>query len=129
MAGVRRFEDLIAWQRANELKEEIFAFTSTPPCSRDLEFCDQIRDSARSAPSNIAESFGRYYPKEMIRFLRYAAASLHETKNHLHDGKSRHYISDSTHTRLIRLNLRAIKATNRWIAYLRTAKPPNSENP
>jgi four helix bundle protein len=31
---------------------------------RDFRFRDQLRDSAASAPSNIAEGFGRYEPAE-----------------------------------------------------------------
>ncbi|HEX3701681.1 MAG TPA: four helix bundle protein [Vicinamibacterales bacterium] len=70
--GVRRFEDLIAWQLAYELQQQVFAFTASLPAVRDFKFCDQIRDSSRSAPRNIAEGFGRYYPKAFIRFLRIA---------------------------------------------------------
>jgi four helix bundle protein len=114
--GVRRFEDLDAWKLANLLKEEIFAFTSTGKASRDRSYCDQIRDSSRSATRNIAEGFGRYYPKEFARYLRIAIASLHETKDHLHDGNARHYFSETKHTELVRLTVRAIKASTRLVA-------------
>jgi four helix bundle protein len=122
--GVRRFEDLVAWQLAYQLQEEVFAFTALACASRDVSYCTQIRESARSATSNIAEGFGRYYPKEFARFLRIAGSSLHETKNHLHDGNNRHYLSDSEHDRLVRLALRALKANTRLIAYLLMAKAP-----
>jgi four helix bundle protein len=122
--GVRRFEDLVAWQLADQLQTEVFAFTSKPPASRDFKYCDQIRESSRSAKRNTAEGFGRYYPKEFARFLRIAAGSLHETKNHLKDGFDQHYLSNDHHERLERLCLRAMKANVRLIAYLRTAKAP-----
>jgi len=122
--GVRRFEDLIAWQLAHELQEEIFAFTSRAPVNKDVNFCNQIRDSSRSAVRNIAEGFGRYYAKEFARFLRIAIGSLHETKSHLLDGKDRRYLSDSEHVRLLRLTLRALKASSRLLAYLRRSKSP-----
>ena len=57
--AARRFEDLVAWQLANRLKEEVFALTGSGHVTRDVKFCDQIRESARSAPRNIAEGFGR----------------------------------------------------------------------
>jgi four helix bundle protein len=79
----QRFEDLIVWQRANELKEGVFAFTDRPLVRRDLKYCNQIQESARSATRNVAEGFGRYYPKKFRHFLRIAAGSLHETKAHL----------------------------------------------
>jgi four helix bundle protein len=51
-----RYHDLVCWQLANELKRRVYAFTGTEPAVKDLKYCDQIRDSARSAPSNIAEA-------------------------------------------------------------------------
>jgi len=123
--GVRRFEDLVAWQLSSELQQEVFSFTATTPTSRDFKFCDQIRESSRSAPSNIAEGFGRYYPQEFARFLRIAVGSLNETKNHLHDGRARGYMTDTEHERLVRLCLRALKATTSLTRYLLRAQAPH----
>jgi four helix bundle protein len=122
--GVRRFEDLIAWQLAYELQNEVFAFTSTGLAIRDLRYCDQIRDSARSATRNTAEGFGRFAPREFNRFLQIAAGSLHETKNHLQDALDRGYLNGALHERLRRLTLRAIKANSQLRRYLRTATAP-----
>ena len=121
---IERFEDLIVWQLSDQLQKEIFEFTSHPPASRDFKYCDQIRDSIRSAKRNAAEGFGRYYPKEFARFLRITEGSLQETKNHLQDGLKQQYLSAECHERLKRLCLRAMKANVRLIAYLRTAKAP-----
>ena len=60
MASVKRFEDLICWQLSEELKELVFELTCREPVNRDRRFCEQIRESARSAPANIAEGFGWY---------------------------------------------------------------------
>ena len=119
-----RFEDLIVWQLSDQLQTEIFEFTSHPPTSRDFKYCDQIRDSIRSAKRNASEGFGRYYPKEFARFLRITQGSLQETKNHLLDGLRQKYLSAERHEQLKRLCLRATKANVRLIAYLRTAKAP-----
>ena len=75
--GVRRFEDLVAWQLAWDLREKVFAFTDKPRAARDVKFCGQIREATRSAAANTAEGFGRFYPREFARFLRIAAGSLH----------------------------------------------------
>ena len=119
-----RFEDLIVWQLSDQLQKEIFEFTSHPPTSRDFKYCDQIRDSIRSAKRNASEGFGRYYPKEFARFLRITQGSLQETKNHLLDGLRQKYLSAERHEQLKLLCLRAMKANVRLIAYLRTAKAP-----
>ena len=122
--GVRRFEDLVAWRLAYKLQQEVFAFTATEPVSRDVKYRDQIRESTRSATRNTSEGFGRYYPKEFIRFLRIATGSLHETKNHLHDGRDRGYLTRQEHEKLVRLTLRAVKANVRLQAYLQDCEPP-----
>ena len=106
--GVRRFEDLYAWQRARDLEREVFAFTAVLPACRDSKYCDQIRESSRSAGRNTAEGFGRFYPKEFARFLRIAVASLHETMNQLHHARDRGYLTAAEHVRLVGLTKRAI---------------------
>jgi len=55
----KRYEELICWQLAHELHLEVLAFTAILPASRDWKYCDQIRDSSSSGPSNMAEGFGR----------------------------------------------------------------------
>jgi four helix bundle protein len=126
MTRVTRFEDLDAWQLADEREQEILAFTSSGPAAHDFGFRDQIHDSIRSVKRNTAEGFGlgRFYPKEFLRFLRTAAGSLHETKNHLHDALNRRYIDTDCHKRLVRINLRAISANDRLQAYLETCRSP-----
>jgi len=126
--GVKRFEDLYAWQRARDLEIEVFAFTATLPASRDGKYCDQIRESSRSATRNTAEGFGRYYPKEFSRFLRIAAASLHETMSHLHHALDRGYLTSADHLRLSRLAKRAIKANLGLRKYLARCSPPDPFN-
>jgi four helix bundle protein len=121
----KRFEELIAWQRAAELKQGVLAFTAREHVCRDFKYCNQIRESTRSATRNTAEGFGRYYPKDFMRFLRIAAGSLHETMDHLHEGLDRGYVDADEHERLVRLAKRALKANTRLQAYLRTARPPN----
>jgi len=125
--GVRRFEDLITWQLAFQLQEEVFAFTTSGPAVRDLKFCGQIQESSRSATRNTAEGFGRYRPREFGHFLRIAGASLHETKNHLLDGLKRGYQSEEDHERRRRLCLRAIKANSRLQRCRLTAVAPGLE--
>jgi len=53
--GVRRFEDLVAWQKSRDLVHNIYAVTSTANFSRNYELKDQIRRTAVSVMSNIAE--------------------------------------------------------------------------
>ena len=116
-----RYHDLVCWQLANELKRRVYAFTGTEPAVKDRKYCDQIRDSARSAPSNIAEGFGRFRPVEFARFLEFAKASLLETDNHLRDGQDLGYISERACKEMRGLADRAAGATTNLMKYLRRA--------
>ena len=122
--GVSRFEDLEVWQLADAVEQEVLAFTATGPASRDFAYRDQIRDSARSAPANIAEGFGRYYPKEFLRFLRIACGSLNETKSYLHEAHNRRFLDLSQYEAIVRLTRRAIAANERLQTYLQNCKDP-----
>ncbi len=124
MPAARSFEDLIAWQLAHQVELNVFEFTAKPPTCHDWKFCNQIRESARSAPRNTSEGFGRYYPKEFCRFLRYAHGSLHETLNQLQEARQLDYLNGDEFLALKRLTLRAIKANNNLKRYLSTATAP-----
>ncbi|MET0214239.1 MAG: four helix bundle protein, partial [Vicinamibacterales bacterium] len=56
--GARSFDELDTWQLSNELKLGVYELIRKPIVQRDLDFRDQMQDSARSAPRNIAEGFG-----------------------------------------------------------------------
>ena len=96
---VKRFEDFVCWQLSHELKCEVYAFTDALPAGRDRNFCDDIRASSRSAPSNIAEGFGRETHREFAQFLAVARGSLIETDNHLQDGLDCGYLPPVEHQR------------------------------
>src|SRR3954470_17968929 len=113
-----RFEDLMAWKLAGELQVLILAFTAKGPAANDFRFSNQIRDSCRSARSNIAEGFGRYYPQEFIRFLQIARGSLQETLNHLIEGHERNFWTEEDFVAMKRLTLRSMKAISGLIRYL-----------
>ncbi|USD65148.1 four helix bundle protein [Vibrio sp. SCSIO 43136] len=69
------FERLDVWQLAMELAEEVYRETE---CSKDFGFKDQIRRSAISIPSNIAEGIERGSDRDTIRFLYFAKGSSGE---------------------------------------------------
>jgi four helix bundle protein len=125
MAAARSFTELDAWQLSNQLKLGVYDLIRLGDASRDLEFRNQIRNAAASAPRNIAEGFGRYVPREFAQYLRVANGSLMETSNHLQDGVDRRYFRPEQITELQLLAKRASAATTRLIKYLQHAAPPN----
>jgi four helix bundle protein len=122
MAGARRFEDLLAWQRMHELNIEIWKATDRPPASCNFKFCDQIQDASDSAERNVAEGFGRYSPGQFAHFLDVARASALETKTLLIKGLDVGYWKQEEFDRLDQLANRGIQAVAKLQRYLRSPK-------
>ena len=66
------------WQKAMELVTALYAITKDFPKEELYGLTAQIRRSAVSVPSNIAEGYGRKSTLEYIRFLQIACGSLYE---------------------------------------------------
>lgn len=122
--GAKRFEDVIAWQLADELRLRIVVASEAGSFARDFKLCAQIRDAANSASANIAEGFKRFNPREFAQFIKYSRSSLAEIKVHLDDARDRHHLTKEQHAELTKLAARAAIAAARLHAYLRTAKAP-----
>ncbi len=118
MTTAWRLEDLVIWQLAVQLRDEIIQLTNSGRVVADRDFREQIRDSASSVPRNVAEGFGLFQPRLFAKHLRLARGSLFETKNHLVDGNTRKYFSDDDTERLTKLTARTFIAATRLIAYL-----------
>jgi four helix bundle protein len=90
---IRRFEDLVAWQKARTLTRLVYQITREPPLSSDLNLVEQMRDSAVSIMSNVAEGFERSSPGEFSRFLAIAKASCAELRSQLYAAVDAGYLS------------------------------------
>ena len=120
----QRYEDLDAWQLADELKKKVYALIDSSPARNDFDFRDQVRDSLSSATTNIAEGFGYYDHGLFARHVRIARASEMETHNHLADGVQRGYWTDDQVSPLQHLAKRAMGAATGLLRYLDTSEAP-----
>ena len=77
---VRRFEDLRVWKEPMDLVDDIFEVTSQFPKSEVYGLTNQIRRSAISVPSNIAEGCGMATDKSFVNYLHNALGSAKEVK-------------------------------------------------
>jgi len=77
------FKDLIAWQKGHEFVIRIYELTKTFPKEELYVLTSQMRRSAISITSNIAEGFSRKSHKEKIQFYTIARGSLTEIENQL----------------------------------------------
>ena len=79
MAGAkRRHHDLQAWQIAMRLARESYELTKGFPREEMYGLTSQIRRSAVSVPSNVAEGAARASTKEFLQFLNIARSSMSE---------------------------------------------------
>jgi four helix bundle protein len=81
---LRRFEELIAWQKARDLTRAIYATTSQRSFNQDYGFRDQLRRASVSTMANIAEGFERGGRAEFHQFLSVAKGSCAELRSHLY---------------------------------------------
>jgi four helix bundle protein len=77
------FRDLVVWQRAMQLTEAVYRLTRDFPRDEQFGLTSQIRRSAVSVPSNIAEGQGRMSVGEFKQFLGVARGSTCEVQTQL----------------------------------------------
>lgn len=93
MASIKRFEDIIAWQKSRILAKEIYVITKSKSFDNDFDLIRQMRRSAISVMANIAEGFERKRDKQFAHFLDISMGSLAELKSHLYISMDLAYIT------------------------------------
>lgn len=79
---MRIYKDLEIWKKASDVVVEVYALTAQLPAHERYSLTNQMRRSAVSLPSNIAEGCSgsdRYF----IRYLRIALGSGYELETQL----------------------------------------------
>ena len=87
MSTINSFRDLLVWQKAMDLAVRCHELERTFPRSEDFVLGHQIRKSAVSIPSNIAEGFSRHSTASYIQHLWIAHASGAELETQVELGK------------------------------------------
>ena len=77
------YEDLRVWRRAMDLVLGVYRCTALFPKQEIYGLTSQMRRSAVSVPSNIAEGKGRFSRKELLHFLFHARGSLLELRTQI----------------------------------------------
>jgi four helix bundle protein len=98
---IERFEDLIAWQKARILTQEIYHTTRQGTFAKDFGLTGQIQRAAVSVMSNVAEGFERGRLNEFHQFLSMAKSSCAEVRSQLYVALDTGYLEQTVFTRLI----------------------------
>jgi four helix bundle protein len=80
---IKSYRDLIVWQKGIEFAKELYSVTHKLPDDERYGMVSQIRRSAVSVPSNIAEGQARRTPKAFVQFLYISRGSLAELDTQL----------------------------------------------
>ena len=116
----KNFRELIIWQLGFQLRLQVRHMTQKCVNRADRDFIWDIRRSAKSIPSNIAEGHGRFGPGDFHRFLLFAKASLDETESHLRNGLVDGDFTQQDYDAAFRLVRRITPAMTRLMKYLRS---------
>ena len=79
----RNYRALIAGQRAMDFVVHVYRVSNSFPADERFGLTSQLRRSATSVPSNIAEGEGRFSKPDFKRFLSIAHGSLRESETQL----------------------------------------------
>lgn len=113
---IEKFEDIVAWQNARILTQDIYALFRL---NKDFGFKDQIQRAAVSVMSNIAEGYERQSNKEFAQFLYIAKGSCAEIRSLLCIGRDLKYITEEQFIKLNSASLVISKLISGFITYIR----------
>ena len=92
---IKTHKDLDVWRNSITLVTKIYEITGKFPKEEIYGIVNQMRRSAVSIPSNIAEGAGRNHKKEFIQFIYIALGSLSELETQLIIAQNLKYFDDS----------------------------------
>lgn len=97
---MHNYKELKIWQEGIELAKLVYNATGQFPSEEKYGLTSQIRRSAVSIPSNIAEGAGRNSDKEFQQFLSIALGSAFELETQLILANSFGFINDKSFQQL-----------------------------
>jgi four helix bundle protein len=108
------FRELKAWQLGMDVAEQVYRLTADFPKSETYGLSSQMRRSAVSIPSNIAEGQGRDSTKEFLHFLAIAFGSICELETQLLLANRFNYLSEND-LQTVLITLTATSKTTRGL--------------
>ncbi len=92
---MKTYRDLVVWQKAMDLVTGVYRVAAQFPKDELYGLSSQIRRSAVSVPSNIAEGYGRKSTNDYVRFLQISMGALYELQTQLTIAQNLAFIPDA----------------------------------
>lgn len=77
---MKSYRDLVVWQKSMQISVLIYELIIKLPENEKYGLIPQIKRSAISIPSNIAEGYGRNYKKTFLDFYKLPEVRFMKTK-------------------------------------------------
>lgn len=94
---MQNFRKLSVWDKSHNLTLVIYKATSSYPTEERFGLKSQMRRSASSIPTNIAEGCGRNSKLQLAHFLNIASGSASELEYQTLLSRDLRYINDETY--------------------------------
>lgn len=114
------FKELLVWKKSIEFVTEIYEITAAFPSEEKFGLVSQIRRSAVSIPSNIAEGNARRSSSDYIQFLKIARGSGAEVETQIIISQNLGFMSDLECEQLTSKITEIMKMIDGLINYLKT---------
>ncbi|MDP7247515.1 MAG: four helix bundle protein [Candidatus Peribacteraceae bacterium] len=126
---INHFTDLDAWKLAHELFLKIYKWTNEFPDSEKFGLVSQMRRSAISITSNIAEGFGRYQAADKKHFYIMARSSATELESQILVSRDLEFLFKEKADEGQKLCITVQKATNGLIKGMKNRLNPTPSSP
>jgi four helix bundle protein len=130
MPSFKRFEDIVAWQKARSITQRVYLLSNRGDFAKDFSLRDQMKRASVSIMANIAEGHGRRTNTEFANFLNIARGSAVELQSHLYVALDLTYITEDEFRDVYAQLDEVSKMTISLAQYLRknSVNSPNSVN-
>ncbi len=122
----RRFQDLIAWQKARRLVQNVYVLSREWPADERLGLISQARRAAVSVMANIAEGAGRGIDADFHRFLRLAYGSLMEVESHIYAAIDLGFANEGESKATFEISAETGRVLNGLMAFIRPSNAKGS---
>lgn len=111
----RRFEDIIAWQKAHQFVVMVYRMTRTFPDVERYGLCSQFQRAAVSIAANIAEGYKKLSKSDKLRFFNISQGSLEECRYYCILSRDLGYIEETSYQQLVQTILDTSYMLNAYI--------------
>jgi len=117
MGDFMSYDKLDVWIESRKLTNEVYSLTKAFPKEEVYGLTSQMRRSAVSVPSNIAEGVGRNHTKDSLQFFYISRGSLFELETQSYVAFDQNYIEESDLKKTLELITSCKKLINGFINY------------